>query len=100
MNNFDTVIAETNNIAAFLPAPEARKTTVVPANLTAHTQIAPAPNSTSQPAVHTTGNMGNILDHLNSQRENWEASAYKTSNQMLYGILQKCYQLERSMQRS
>ena len=100
MNNFDTAIVETNNFAAFLPAPEARKTTVVPANMMAYTQIAPAPNSTAQPAVHTTGNIGNILGQLNSQRENWEASAYKTSNQMLYAILQQCYQLERSMQRS
>src|SRR5665213_563909 len=100
MNNFDTAIAETNNFTAYMPASEARNTTVVPAHLMAYTQIAPAPDSTAQSAVHTTGNIGNILDQLNSQRENWEASAYKTSNQMLYGILQKCYRLERSMQRS
>jgi hypothetical protein len=94
MNNFDTVIAETNNFTAFMPASEARNTTVVPAHLMAYTQIAPAPDSTAQSAVHTTGNIGNILGQLISQRENWEASAYKTSNQMLYGILQRCYELD------
>ncbi|HUV69216.1 MAG TPA: hypothetical protein VMW15_06100 [Terracidiphilus sp.] len=35
-----------------------------------------------------------VLSSIASERENWEASAYKTSNQMLYGILQRCYELD------
>ena len=36
----------------------------------------------------------NVLTALSSQRENWEANAYRTSNMELYGILQQCYALD------
>src|SRR5665213_2922307 len=37
------------------------------------------------------------LEDLSKQREKWEVNVFKTSNQMLYGILQQCYVLEKSM---
>lgn len=42
-------------------------------------------------------NIGRRLEDLYKQQEKWEGSAFKTSNQMLYGILQQCYALEKSM---
>ena len=38
-----------------------------------------------------------ILSALSAERENWEANAYRTSNQELYAILQKCYALDWEM---
>jgi len=36
----------------------------------------------------------NVLSVLSTQRENWEANAYRTSNMELYSILQQCYALD------
>ena len=37
------------------------------------------------------------LDRLVLERESWEVNAFRTSNEQLYVLLQKCYQLYKSM---
>lgn len=39
------------------------------------------------------------IRNLISQREDWENTAYKKSNDMLYAILQQCYAMEHGMQK-
>jgi len=50
--------------------------------------------SKAKPAVV---DVNGTLTSISSARENWEATAYKTSNQMLYGVLQQCYELNSKM---
>ena len=38
-----------------------------------------------------------LIEQLVDQRSNWEMTAYKTSNDMLYGVLQGCYGLYKTM---
>jgi len=40
------------------------------------------------------------IEQLAIDRQAWETTAYRTSNEMLYGLLQKCYQLYKDMEGS
>lgn len=42
----------------------------------------------------------NALEQLMLEREQWEDNAYRTSNEQLYALLQRCYQLYKSMEGS
>jgi hypothetical protein len=40
------------------------------------------------------------IEQLALDRQAWESTVYRTSNEMLYGLLQKCYQLYKDMEGS
>jgi hypothetical protein len=54
----------------------------------------PAPPASVAAPQPVASGIGQILDGIIAERENWEATAFTTSNRMLYGILQRCYELE------
>ncbi len=50
-------------------------------------------NSANKPTI----NVRNHFDQLTFEREAWENNAFRTSNEQLYVILQKCYQTYKAM---
>ena len=74
------------------------KTNIATENQTA-SQIASGPNMTAQALARQSGTVASVLEMrerleaLANEREAWEASVYTRSNEMLYGLIQKCYQL-------
>ena len=50
----------------------------------------PEQNSSTQPLVQP---KHNTIEQLVADREKWETTTYKNSNDQLYGLLQRCYQV-------
>lgn len=48
-------------------------------------------------ALQASVNVRNHFEQLTLEREAWETNAYRTSNEQLYAILQKCYQTYKAM---
>ena len=74
--------------------------------MSAQTTLSTANAASSTPAVVLHDNATNAqgasatyayLDRLVLERESWEVNAFRTSNEQLYVLLQKCYQLYKSM---
>ena len=54
--------------------------------------------STAAQAVQGTQSAASALEQLVVEREAWEQNAYRTSNEQLYGLLQRCYALYKAME--
>lgn len=58
-------------------------------------------NDTPQQAAAATAKpsvVANTIARLAAEREQWQANAFRTSNEQLYGLLQSCYILYKSME--
>ena len=74
--------------------------------MSAQTTLSSANAASSTPAVVSHDNATNVqgvsatyayLDQLVVERETWEVNAFRTSNEQLYVLLQKCYQFYQSI---
>lgn len=54
-------------------------------------------NNIPQTTVSAKQQSLNLLAKLSEQRQTWESTVYRTSNEMLYSILQSCYSAEYGM---
>ena len=74
-------------------------TTVSAANIDAACAAAPAiaPTSNFDGLDVTKARALNFLENLVEEKTNWEVTAFKTSNDMLYSLLQRCYGFYMSM---
>ena len=96
-------ISKTNDIRSKFHADDAH----LKENLmSAQTTLSTANAASSTPAVVLHDNATNAqgasatyayLDRLVLERESWEVNAFRTSNEQLYVLLQKCYQFYKSM---
>lgn len=53
---------------------------------------------TAAQAVQGTQSAASALEQLVVEREAWEQNAFRTSNEQLYGLLQRCYALYKAME--
>lgn len=53
---------------------------------------------TAAQSAQGTKSAANQLEQLVCEREAWEQTAYRTSNEQLYGLLQRCYGLYKAME--
>jgi len=88
-NSSDITANENNNPSAAPNAPTAPANGMQP-------PAAPPPAAVSQSGA---SGIGQILDGIIVERENWEVTAFTTSNRLLYGILQRCYELDGGMKK-
>ena len=55
-------------------------------------------NDTAANIANATKETFAFIEQLAAERQAWETNAYRTSNEQLYAILQKCFQLYKSME--
>jgi hypothetical protein len=55
-------------------------------------------NDTATNSANATKGTYAFIEQLAVERQAWETNAYRTSNEQLYAILQKCFQLYKSME--
>lgn len=73
-----------------------QNTVITPVLSTVTATAQPAPtvvlNDTANPAAaQATVNVRHYFEQLSAEREAWEVNAFRTSNEQLYVLLQKCY---------
>lgn len=70
--------------------------------VTTPTVVLPASSAISQPAkaIDISQATYDVIEKLVAERQAWQDTVYRTSNEQLYAILQKCYGLYKSMEGS
>jgi hypothetical protein len=66
-------------------------------NTATSTNDAPKPEPTNSSSNVTKESAVRLIENLVNERQQWQEAVYKTSNDMLYGLLQRCYGLYSTM---
>ena len=61
------------------------------------TNDAPKPEQVNSTSAVTKESAVRLIENLVNERQQWQEAVYKTSNDMLYGLLQRCYGLYSTM---
>ena len=62
-------------------------------NTATSTNDAPKPEQVNSTSAVTKESAVRLIENLVNERQQWQEAVYKTSNDMLYGLLQRCYGL-------
>ena len=66
-------------------------------NTATSTNDAPKPEPANSTSAVTKESAVRLIENLVNERQQWQEAVYKTSNDMLYGLLQRCYGLYSTM---
>jgi len=66
-------------------------------NTATSTNDAPKPEQVNSTSAVTKESAVRLIENLVNERQQWQEAVYKTSNDMLYGLLQRCYGLYSTM---
>ena len=82
------------NLMSVITAPVAASTTIA---ATAQTVVPNDTTVTSEQAITAIKDIRTAIDTLVTERMYWQDNAYRTSNDQLYGLLQKCFALYKEL---